>query len=103
VVYAPGDGDCDLTCGLRDGYRDNFGGTSGATAKVAGVVALMLEVNDQLTPLEIREILAGSRKVVLDEAENEVGRLLDASQAVSDAIALRAASEATLPAALQAA
>jgi subtilisin family serine protease len=101
TVYAPGDKNYDLTCGLRDGYRDNFGGTSGATAKVAGVVALMLQMNEQLTPQQVSEILGRSRKVVLDEAENSdsVGILVDANQAVTDAIALRT----TLPTALQAA
>ena len=96
TIYAPGDPQSDLTCGLCGGYRDNFGGTSGATAKVAGVVALMLEMNDRLTPLEVRDILRGSSKVVLDEAENAVGVLVDANQAVSDAIILRGAAEGTL-------
>ena len=97
TVYAPGDNNCDLTCGLRDGYRDNFGGTSGATAKVAGVVALMLEMNDQLTPQHVLEILEQrSPKVVLDEAENEVGYLLDANQAVSEAIARRGTAAGTV-------
>ena len=89
TVYAPGDYDYDVTCGLRGGYRDNFGGTSGATAKVAGVVALMLEKNAALTPSEVRGILASSRKVVLDAASTETRHLLDADQAVATAIAMR--------------
>ena len=95
TVYAPGDSDVDLTCGLRGGYRDNFGGTSGATAKVAGIVALMLEVNNQLTPQQVRDILRGSRNLVLGEAENPVGVLVDANQAVSAAIALRTTAAGT--------
>src|SRR5262249_45101889 len=88
-VYAPGDVDSDLTCGSApDRYRLRFGGTSGATAKVAGVVALMLEKNDRLTPLRIRQILGDSGKHVVDEFDNQVGFLLDAHQAVSDAIGL---------------
>lgn len=88
VVYAPGDRNFDVTCGFPGpGYRNGFGGTSGATAKVAGVVALMLEKNDQLEHSEIREILKQSQKVVVDQGMNAVGVLLDADQAVGEAIA----------------
>jgi subtilisin family serine protease len=87
VVYAPGDPNHDLTCGVsNDGYED-FGGTSGATAKVAGVVALMLEKNNQLTPQEVREILGHSQKPVVDQHNEKIGVLLDADQAVREAIA----------------
>lgn len=89
VVYAPGDLDHDLTCGReRNGYLENFGGTSGATAKVGGVVALMLEVNSDLSPNAIREILKCSEKPVLDQGASppEIGVLVDANQAVNDAI-----------------
>jgi hypothetical protein len=96
TVYAPGDSECDLTCGLRKGYRHHFGGTSGATAKVAGIVALMLEKNDLLTPDQIRYILAQSQKPVVDEDNNNVGVLVDATQAVSAAMKMPGA---TLPAA----
>lgn len=99
TVYAPGDSECDLTCGLRKGYRDHFGGTSGATAKVAGIVALMLEKNDLLTPDQIRYILAQSQKPVVDENDNRVGVLVDATQAVSAAMQMRSTSGATLAAA----
>ena len=99
TVYAPGDHESDLTCGLRQGYRDHFGGTSGATAKVAGVVALMLEKNDQLTPQAVRDILKRSQKPVVDEDDNRVGVLVDANQAVNAAIALRSAAAGVLQAA----
>ena len=90
VVYAPGDADSDLTCGSPPNrYRLRFGGTSGATAKVAGVVALMLEKNDQLTPAEVRSILQQSQKQVVDRLDRRVGVLVDAHQAVRDAIAMR--------------
>jgi subtilisin family serine protease len=86
VVYAPGDPIHDLTCSLpNDRYRNRFGGTSGAVAKVAGAVALMLEVNPQLTPAEVREILSHSNIPVVDEGGERVGVLLDAEQAVGEA------------------
>jgi len=99
TVYAPGDSESDLTCGLRGGYRDHFGGTSGATAKVAGVVALMLEKNDRLTPQEVRTILCSSQKRAVDEDNNDVGVFLDAEQAVSHAIIAPSIVEGTLSAA----
>jgi subtilisin family serine protease len=93
VVYAPGDPENDLTCGSTPTrYRYRFGGTSGATAKVAGVVALMLEKNDQLTPCEIREILGQSQKYVVDQGRT-VGVLLDANQAVGEAIYRRSTAD----------
>jgi subtilisin family serine protease len=94
VVYAPGDADSDLTCGSPPNrYRLRFGGTSGATAKVAGVVALMLEKNDQLTPVEVRNILQQSQKQVVDRLDRRVGVLVDAHQSVRDAIAMRTPSD----------
>jgi subtilisin family serine protease len=97
VVYAPGDPDNDLTCGSTPTlYRLHFGGTSGATAKVAGVVALMLEKNDRLTPHEVREILGRSQKRVMDQG-TLVGVLLDANQAVSEAIRIRRAARGRDP------
>jgi subtilisin family serine protease len=99
TVYAPGDSESDLTCGIRGRYRDHFGGTSGATAKVAGVVALMLEKNSRLTPQEVRTILSYSHKRAIDEDNNDVGAFLDAEHAVSAAIAARGPVEGTLSAA----
>jgi subtilisin family serine protease len=89
VVYAPGDPNHDVTCGLSNTrYRKGFGGTSSAVAKVAGVAALMLERNPNLTHDQIRSILAGSQIPVVDNSSNQVGVLLDAEQAVCEAGAI---------------
>lgn len=41
-------------------YTNSFGGTSSACPGVAGVVALMLSVNPDLTPIEIKDLLRRS-------------------------------------------
>jgi subtilisin family serine protease len=68
-VFAPGANDQDLTTSTKDDgscnpsggdfswYTKTFGGTSGAAAKVAGVVALMLEKDPSLTPEQVKETL----------------------------------------------
>lgn len=87
VVYAPGDIAHDLTCSDSgaSAYRNCFGGTSGATAKVAGTVALMLQVNNNLTNAQVRNILRRSTLPVIDPSSNRVGILLNSEQAVSEA------------------
>jgi len=82
VVYAPGDKDHDVTCSTdSDSYRNRFGGTSGAVAKVAGAVALMLELDPSLTTTRIREILAHSQIPVVSTLGG--GSLLDCADALN--------------------
>jgi len=52
-----------------------FGGTSAAAAQVAGVVALMLQKNPELSPQEVHEILCSTARVV----DSEGGCLLETS------------------------
>lgn len=88
VVSAPGDEIHDVTCGQTadNAYRNGFGGTSGAAAKVAGAVALMLSVNDDLSHDEVRDILrtTGSQ-IITDDPNKPVGRFLNAEAAVLEA------------------
>lgn len=88
VVYAPGDVKNDLTCRpdvTNRGYRHDFGGTSGATAKVAGVVALMLQVNKELETKDIRDILRQTGTPITNDPSNS-GVFLDARAAVCEAL-----------------
>jgi subtilisin family serine protease len=84
AVYAPGDPNHDVTCSIpSDSYRNKFGGTSGAAAKVAGAVALMLELGPYLTPAQIRQILALSEIPVHNASGERVGVLLDCADALN--------------------
>jgi len=90
VIYAPGDDTKDLTCSPDEtnrAYRNSFGGTSGATAKVAGVIALMLQANKELAPAEIRDILRQTGTPVTNDPSNS-GRFLNAHEAVRVALEL---------------
>ncbi|MFN4081074.1 MAG: S8 family serine peptidase [Saprospiraceae bacterium] len=53
-----------------ESYINFFGGTSGATPGVSGVVALMLAVNPDLTPAEVKDLLRHAC-VRIDEAGGE--------------------------------
>jgi len=72
---------------------DNFllvAGTSYATAQVSGVAALVLSVNENLSPLQVRDILAGSARPFTDASCDQLicgSGIVDANAAV-----LRAAS-----------
>ncbi len=96
LVSAPGDMDHDLTLttggrkclGEPSGttYSECFGGTSGAAAKVAGVVALMLQKNTGLDPEGVREILKRVGKpVTSSDGKQPGGVFLDAHCAVAAA------------------
>jgi len=58
-------------------YRDDFGGTSSATPLVAGVAALMLSANPDLTWVQVRQILRETA-VQIDAANtNPTGQWVD--------------------------
>ena len=56
-----------------NGYSGRGSGTSYATPAVSGVIALIIEANSELDPLEIREILrlSAERKETLSSADGE--------------------------------
>jgi subtilisin family serine protease len=88
VVSAPGDLSHDLTCLNTNNaaYRNGFGGTSGATPKVAGIVALMLSLNPNLTHNEIREILNTTGTDIVTAVDRPVGTFLDSTAAINQII-----------------
>ena len=59
----------------QNGYTGRGSGTSYATPAVTGVIALMMEVNDEINPLVIREILRSTaeRRETLSEAVDGEG------------------------------
>ena len=75
-------------------YTEYFGGTSAACPQVAGVAALMLSVNPNLTQSEVRNILTSTARKLPDYTytsgwNNEIGYgLVDAGAAVYNAMNL---------------
>jgi subtilisin family serine protease len=84
VVSAPGAERFDVTCSsLADyEYRCGFGGTSGAAPKVAGTVALMLEVDSNLSHSDIVAILRSAGPQVFTAKGQSMGAFLNAGAAV---------------------
>lgn len=81
-LVAPGVDVNSLDSKNTEGYRLDKG-TSMATPGVAGVVALMLSKNKDLTPAEIAEILQSTSQKLTDKKSNRFGAgLVDAYQAV---------------------
>lgn len=88
TVYAPGAEFADLTCSSdgNESYTNRFGRTSGATPKVAGTVALMLEVNSKLTSCEIKDILRETGSPMPASRNKPAGIFLNAEAAVREAL-----------------
>lgn len=78
-----------LTLSGPNGKLGRFGGTSGATPQVAGAVALMLEVNPDLTPEQVKQILIDTRTTTPDN--KNVGGLINIVAAVSKAKEMKGA------------
>jgi hypothetical protein len=88
VVSAPGDSAHDLTCDSTSdtAYRNGFGGTSGATPKVAGVAALVLSANSDLTHAEVRSVLHNTGSALVVDPGKPTGTFLNAGAAVTQAM-----------------
>lgn len=71
-------------------FYTTMSGTSMATPHVAGIVALMLEANPNLTPLQVKQILMETASPMAGRADWEVGAgYVNAYAAVERALALR--------------
>jgi subtilisin family serine protease len=81
AIAAPG---VDIMVPAPGGIYQLTTGTSVAAAHVSGVIALMLEKRPELTPEDVRAVLAGSAKTLSTAADNETGAgLIDPVQALS--------------------
>jgi len=64
-------------------YRNNFGGTSSATPLAAGVAALLLSLNPNLTWIEVRQILRDTAEEIDPNNNDPVGRWEDVDGRIS--------------------
>ena len=81
AIAAPG---VDIMVPAPGGIYQLTTGTSVAAAHVSGVIALMLDKRPELTPEDVRAILAGSAKALSAAADNETGAgLIDPVQALT--------------------
>jgi subtilisin-like proprotein convertase family protein/subtilisin family serine protease len=62
--HSDGDGEGITTTDMSGGTTDGFGGTSSATPLVAGIIALMLEANQNLTWRDVQHILVRSARMM---------------------------------------
>ncbi len=73
------------------GRMDSFGGTTAASAQVAATVALVLEVNPQLTPAQIKEVIVTTG--IRTPSNSDVGGLLNILGAIKHAASVQADTE----------
>jgi subtilisin family serine protease len=88
VVSAPGDLEHDVTCSSAadNQYLTLFGGTSGAASKVAGAIALMLEVNPALDQEQVKHILEQTgAPITPSQPDRPIGVFLNVGAAVEEA------------------
>jgi len=64
-------------CGPANGYTNSFGGTSSATPLTAGIAALILSANPDLTWVEVRQILRDTAIKIDANNSDAVGQWLD--------------------------
>lgn len=81
-IVAPG---AIVVSDVLQGRTSSFRGTSQASPAAAGITALMLECNPQLTPAEIRDILVRTSVTVTDKKNNATFPSIRAAAAVKAA------------------
>ena len=62
-------------CGDKKGDYANFGMTSAAAPLVSGVIAILREINSELTYRDVKIILAESAKKIVGDSWKETGRM----------------------------
>lgn len=83
-ISSPGDGIKSLAHYSNTGYESGWSGTSMATPGVAGVIALMLSKNYELTPSEIDQIIEENAAIPQSPKNNTFGSgRIDALEAIN--------------------